>query len=65
MKNNLEELVSRELSRKEFLKFAGGAIVVLFGLSNFISYLSRFKQTGALTVTQETQHGFGSRKFGK
>lgn len=65
MNEKYHELIGRELSRKDFLKFIGGSVVVLLGMSNFISYLSHFHRTGsARAVTQESSHGFGSRKFG-
>lgn len=64
MKNDINDLVAKELSRKEFLQFIGGGIVVLFGMSNFINYLLRFNRTGTPSVITDSRHGFGSRKFG-
>lgn len=65
MNKQLNELISKELSRKEFLQFVGGGIIVLLGMNNFISYLSRFKASGKPSLTVESQNnGFGSRKFG-
>jgi len=64
MQQKYSELISKELSRKDFLKFIGGGIVVLFGLTNFISYLSHFHRTGSPRVISDNRHGFGSRKFG-
>lgn len=64
MNKQLNELVDKELSRKDFLKFIGGGVIVLLGMNNFISYLSRFKNTGTSEIV-DSSHGFGSRKFGR
>lgn len=64
MNDKYQELIGKELSRKDFLKFIGGGIVVLFGMSNFINYLSHFHRTGTPKPTIENRHGFGSRTFG-
>ena len=64
MNEKYQELVEKELSRKDFLKFIGGGAIVLFGLSNFISYLAHFHRTGSPKAVVESQHGFGSRTFG-
>ena len=64
MNEKYQELVGRDISRKDFLKLIGGGVVVLFGLSNFISYLSHFQRTGTAKPAIETRHGFGSRTFG-
>ena len=64
MNEKYQELIGKELSRKDFLKFIGGGIIVLFGMSNFISYLSHFHRTGTPKTITDSAHGFGSRKFG-
>lgn len=64
MNQKYQELIGKELSRKDFLKFIGGGIIVLFGMSNFINYLLHFQRTGSPRVTVEAHHGFGTRKFG-
>ena len=64
MNDKYQEFIGKELSRKDFLKFIGGGIVVLFGMSNFINYLSHFHRTGTPKVAVEANHGFGTRKFG-
>lgn len=63
MQQKYQELITKELTRKDFLKFIGGAVVVLLGMNNLIAYLSRFREPTA-SETLESTHGFGSRKFG-
>jgi hypothetical protein len=64
MNTNINELLDKELSRKEFLKFFAGGFIVLLGMHNFVSYLTQFNRTNSTAVTNLTSHGFGSRKFG-
>lgn len=60
-------LLETQMTRKEFLQFLGGAIVILFGLHNFVQLLQQHKnKTSQQQTTQpvNASHGFGSRKFG-
>jgi len=61
-----KKLLQKEMSRKEFLQFAGGSFIVLLGLTNLGSLLNHFAKVAdtSHTVTREANHGFGSRKFG-
>jgi hypothetical protein len=55
------------MTRKEFLQYAAGAIVVLFGFSNLVSLFTSFTTTTvspSKDLSKESKHGFGSRKFG-
>ena len=63
MKGDLQELLHKKMTRQEFLRYVGGAVLVLFGFSNLISYLSRPAKS-AVQSPSDSQHGFGSRKFG-
>lgn len=66
MNKNINDLLDRDISRKEFLQFIGGGIIVLFGLQNLINYLSHYNPGSSDPTKQpsETRHGFGSSKFG-
>lgn len=62
------EILKRELTRKEFLRYMLGLALVIFGVTNFISAIRGFiiqqnKQLGK--VPTETTHGFGASKFGR
>lgn len=61
-----KKLLQKEMSRKEFLQFAGGSLFVLLGLTNLGALMNHFaKSAEAPTATRvEASHGFGSRKFG-
>jgi hypothetical protein len=66
MKGDLrDKLLARQMSRREFLQFVGGSVLVLFGLSNLITFLKHVAEPApAAKPVKETAHGFGSRKFG-
>ncbi len=51
------------MTRKEFLRYAGGTLVMLLGLSNLLSFLRQPTRTIVQTQVDD-RHGFGSRKFG-
>ena len=48
------------------MQFAGSSLVILFGLTNIFALLNHFTKTiNSSTIPGiETNHGFGSRKFG-
>jgi hypothetical protein len=61
-----KKLLEKEMTRKEFLQFAGGSLLVLLGLTNVLalfSHLSRSVESPKVAST-EASHGFGSHKFG-
>jgi hypothetical protein len=62
---SINELLEKDISRKEFLQFVGGGIIVLFGLQNLINYLTQFNQSTSQSASPPARHGFGASKFGK
>jgi hypothetical protein len=64
----IKKISQKDITRKEFLQFLGGSLIVLFGFSNLISLLTHFAKTAETPKVAESQpdnlHGFGSRKFG-
>lgn len=63
MRDNLREQLNKEMTRKQFLQYLTGALLMVFGLHNLVSLLTGSKH---IIVQQEAQgrHGFGSRSFG-
>ena len=62
-----KELLARQMSRKEFLQVAGMAVVALFGLNNFITFIKQnhgIATHKTAVVDQSKRRGFGSSKFG-
>lgn len=67
MSKTLDTLLQKEVTRKEFLQFAGVALISLLGFSNFLHLISKFAHSShhtASTVESKGQHGFGSSRFG-
>lgn len=68
MSKTLDTLLQKEVTRKEFLQFAGVALISLLGFSNFVHLISKFAHsshpTTATTVESKGHRGFGSSRFG-
>ena len=64
----IKELLGKPLSRGDFLKVAGVGMLTVFGAGNFITYLKasqvKPQQHVATKQTDQSNGGFGSRKFG-
>jgi hypothetical protein len=60
MKDQLQTLLNKEMSRKEFLQHVGAALLMLFGISGLINSL-----THKTTQTNRVQNiGYGSSAYG-
>lgn len=67
MKNDVHlKLLKKNMTRREFLQFVGGSLLVLFGLGNVIALLGHVKKTALTDEVKPvpTSNGFGTRKFG-
>lgn len=65
----LKELLSKPMSRQDFLRLFGVAMLSLFGIRNILSYLTKEGASTASVPQQVVSHqasvkGFGSRSFG-
>lgn len=62
LKDNLSELLAKEMDRRDFLKHVGIAVVALTGVAGIISALSgqRFAGLGQ----SSTSNGYGSMPYG-
>lgn len=60
------ELLQRELTRKDFIKYTLGFMLMILGISNFIANIRRFntQSTPAAVPEQGAKKGFGTSKFG-
>ncbi|HET6746616.1 MAG TPA: hypothetical protein VFH06_00740 [Candidatus Saccharimonadales bacterium] len=65
-KKTQKKLLDKQMTRREFLQFAGASLLVLFGLSNIVALLNHAKRTAEAPDTSQAKAstGFGSRKFG-
>ena len=58
-----EELFARQMTRKEFVQFAGLAVIGIFGINNFLSFLYK-NGPQPPRHDRKSGSGFGSSKFG-
>lgn len=63
MREDFRDLLHKKMTRQEFLRYTGGTLLVLLGLSNLLSFLKQSPKT-AVQQQADDRHGFGSRKFG-
>jgi uncharacterized membrane protein len=60
-----KELLSKEMTRQEFLKTIAMAILAVVGFGNFMSYIRTHSSSASSSESSSRGgSGFGSRKFG-
>jgi hypothetical protein len=65
MSETKNQLLSREISRKQFLQLAAGSGLAVMGLGNFLSFFHNVTKPTPVAVPEASKrHGFGSSKFG-
>lgn len=62
LKENLSELLAKEMDRKDFLKHVGIAVVALTGVAGIINVLSNQRITGL--GQSNVSHGYGTMPYG-
>lgn len=65
----VQELLAKQMTRREFVRLFGLAILGILGINNFISLLrgSTFNSTAQksdVALRDKESSGFGTRKFG-
>lgn len=65
---DFQELFSKQMTRKEFLKLFAVSLIAMLGINNFITNLDKYSKRNSISQTSgansKTDRGFGSRKFG-
>jgi len=64
MREVRSQLLTREMTRKQFLQLMGAGVIAVFGFGNLLSLLARSGGAHSDKKTDAERHGFGSRKFG-
>ncbi|MEO5627391.1 MAG: hypothetical protein ABIQ89_00690 [Candidatus Saccharimonadales bacterium] len=59
MKDQLDALLKQEMTRKEFLQYIGGALLVSFGVTNLLKSLMQSKPN-----QQKSMLDYGSSAYG-
>ncbi len=57
----LQQLTSKELSRKQFLQLVGAAILSIVGFTAFLNNLDKFANT---QTRQKVKRGYGNSAYG-
>ena len=65
MKTQLNAFLSKELSRRDFLKVVASTLILAMGVQNFITYLSRYNRSPVTPKIDTPGLGFGSNRFGE
>jgi hypothetical protein len=66
IKTQLDSLLSQEMDRKNFLRYSGGIVLALLGVTGLIRILlNSQKNTLAPTETQKTSGGYGTSRYGQ
>jgi hypothetical protein len=67
MRDSLRNTINTEITRKQFLQYIGGTLLMLFGLYRFIELLSGSHPMPHLPPQQQNGEsaGFGTRRFGE
>lgn len=63
--DSVKELLDAEISRKEFLQFAGAGILGIIGFTSFISNLEKFVKTKSSKDVSSLGSGYGSGGYGR
>lgn len=58
------QILAKEISRKQFLQILAGAGFAVFGFSNFLSFVTTVTNPPQAKANDSGRHGFGSSKFG-
>lgn len=70
MRDRLRVALETEMTRKQFLQYLAGILLMVFGLDNLLSLLFGDKNhihlpSGTNASTADGVGGFGTRKFGE
>ncbi|MEO6109724.1 MAG: hypothetical protein ABIP50_01795 [Candidatus Saccharimonadales bacterium] len=66
IRKQLDTLLNQEMDRKNFLRYSGGIVLALLGVTGLIRILlSSSKTTSGLLETPKGRHGYGSSKYGQ
>jgi len=62
----IQDLLNKEMNRKQFLQVAGAAILGIIGFTNFINNLDKIAKTQTVKKpSKEVVSGYGSSVYGR
>jgi hypothetical protein len=63
LRDQVETLLSKEMDRKEFLKYGGLILLSVLGITGILRVL--IKDSNSTTIQQPSNHGYGSSRYGQ
>jgi hypothetical protein len=60
--NQIARIMSKEMDRKDFLKYSGGVLLAVIGVTSLLSTLSRL---GGDSHENESKDTYGSSPYGR
>lgn len=60
MKNQLEQILQQDMTRKEFLQYVGGALLAALGITALLRNLMQHKPA----AIQQADFGYGGGSYG-
>lgn len=63
----IEELLKREMTRRDFLKLTGATLVGIIGISNVLKNIDKFATPSRKPVAQnqKVDRGYGANPYGR
>ena len=67
IKSQIDSLLNQEMDRKNFLRYSGGILLALLGVTGLVRILlsSSQKTNPLLDTTQKKSGGYGSSRYGQ
>jgi hypothetical protein len=66
IKSQLDTLLNQEMDRKNFLRYSGGILLALLGVTGLVRILLSSSKTNPLVDdTQKGPSGYGSSRYGQ
>lgn len=66
LRAQIDTLLNQEMDRKNFLRYSGGILLALLGVTGLVRLLLSTKTTTPLLEDQKNRsHGYGSSKYGQ
>ena len=60
---NVAQLMKKEMDRKDFLKYTGGVLLAVVGVTGLLNTI--FKLSGSGSNQESQSNGYGSTSYGK
>lgn len=66
IRSQLDGLLNQEMDRKSFLRYSGGIVLALIGVTGLLRILLSTRTTNPLTdESPKKTHGYGSSRYGQ